>query len=46
MASGTREFQAADAEGAQNLIEIRGGSVPQETFWVAFKANFDLSGGR
>jgi hypothetical protein len=42
MASGTREFKAADAEGAQELIEIRGDSVPQETFWVAFKATFDL----
>lgn len=42
MASGTREFQAADADGAQRLVEIRGSRIPEETFWVAFKADFDL----
>jgi hypothetical protein len=47
IAGGTREFLAADTDGAQKLVEIHGGRVPEETFWVAFKANFDLwEGGR
>jgi hypothetical protein len=41
IASGTREFPPADAEGSQKLIEI-GGDVPPETFWLAFKSNFEF----
>ena len=37
-----RQFQAADAVDVQNLVEIRGDGIPGETFWVGFKANFDL----
>lgn len=40
--SGPRQFQAADAEDVQNLVEVCGDGIPLETFWVAFKANFDL----
>src|ERR1700735_1134649 len=41
IASGTREFRSADSEGSQKLIEI-GGRVPPDTFWLAFKANFEF----
>jgi hypothetical protein len=39
---GDREFRASDAEGPQNVIEIRLEGVSEEVFWLAFKANFDL----
>jgi hypothetical protein len=42
LAAGDREFKAADAEDAQNVIEIRHMGVPRQIFWIAFKANFDL----
>lgn len=47
IASGTTEFQAANAESAQKLIGICGDRFPPEIFWVAFKANFELwEGGK
>ncbi len=45
---GDREFKAADADEAQNVIAICHTRVPQELFWLAFKANFEFweSGGK
>lgn len=40
--SGDREFKASDADGSLNVIEIRHEGVPEDIFWMAFKANFDL----
>lgn len=42
IAGTSRQFQAADAEEIQNLVEVRGNGIPGEKFWVGFKANFDI----
>jgi hypothetical protein len=42
LATGDREFKAEDAEGSQNIIALRHNGVPRETFWMAFKASFEL----
>jgi hypothetical protein len=40
--SESREFRGTGEEAGQKIVEIRGDDVPRETFWLAFKAQFDL----
>lgn len=42
ISGGPRQFHAGDTEAAHDVVEIRREGIPRGTFWVGFKAAFDI----